>query len=52
MPIPWAPFDGPFTFAATWAFAMFLGNDRALSHRIKQVIRWDNSCHQWKVEDE
>ena len=50
--VPLSAYDGPWTYAATWGFAMLLGNDRAASHHKKQLIRWDAHRQEWKVEDE
>lgn len=50
MPVPWS--DGPLTFAATWAFALWLANTRAPAHHIKQLIRWDSQRHEWRIEDD
>lgn len=52
MPIPWEPYDGPRCFTANWGFALLLGNDRAASHHRKQAINWDESLHEWRIEDE
>ena len=51
MPVPWEPYDGIVTYAATWALALLLGNDRAPNHHTKQKIRWDATQHEWRIQD-